>query len=311
MDKKLRIAYGEALVKLGKVNEKVVVCDADTAEATMTHFFRSAFPDRHFEFGIAEQNMVCAATGMANEGLIPFVSTFAIFGAGRAYEQVRNAVAYMNSNVKIACTHPGISAGEDGGTHQSVEDIALMRVVPNMVVLCPCDCVETEKIVFAAAEHKGPMYLRISRQESPDITDPDKPFVIGKADVIRPGKDVCIIAVGLMVNIALEAAAVLEEKGISVEVANMSSIKPIDREYILKANSSFKAILTAEEHSIYGGLGSSVAEIIAGKAGAKFDILGVEDKFGRSGEPSEIFRAYGLTKERIVEKCLNMLQKSD
>ncbi|MCD8122539.1 MAG: transketolase family protein [Clostridiales bacterium] len=307
MDKMLRTAYGEALVKLGAVNDKIVVCDADVSAATMTNIFRQKYPERFFNFGIAEQNMICAAAGMAHSGLIPFVSSFAMFGTGRAYEQMRNAVAYSGANVKLACTHPGISVGEDGGSHQALEDISLMRSIPNMTVLSPCDCLETEKAVFAAAKLNGPVYLRISRQPGPDITGRDAPFVIGKASVLRKGEDVCIMATGLLVNIALEAAEQLHRHGISAEVANISSIKPIDRNYILDANRKFRAIVTAEEHSVIGGLGSAVADVLAGHPGAAFAKIGVEDKFGKSGTPDELFLEYGLTKEHIVEEFQNLL----
>ncbi len=307
MSKALRQAYGEALVELGAKNGKVVVMDADLAHATMTEIFRREYPERFFNFGIAEANMMCAAAGFAHSGLIPFVSTFAIFGAGRTYEQVRNSIAYSRANVKIACTHPGISVGEDGGSHQAIEDIALMRVIPGMTVLVPCDCIETKKAIFAAAEFDGPVYIRVSRQPSPDLTAEDTPFLIGKATVLKKGTDVCIMAAGLMVPLALEAAKRLKEEGISAEIVNMGTIKPIDREYILEANRKFKGIVTAEEHSVIGGLGSAVAEVTAGRGGAKFAMVGVEDQFGRSGKPEELFYAYGLTAENIAGKCRQVL----
>ena len=304
MAKMLRTAYGEALVKLARQDGRVVVCDADVAAATMTKIFKEAYPERFFDFGIAEQNMVCAAAGMAHAGLVPFVSTFAIFGAGRAFEQIRNGVCYSNANVKLACTHPGISVGEDGGTHQAVEDIALMRAIPGMTILSPCDCVQTEKAVFAAAQMEGPVYLRISRQASPDLTDAGTPFEIGKAQVLREGSDVCVMATGLMVAHAMEAARRLQVRGISCEVANIATIKPIDRAYILSANERFRAIVVAEEHSVLGGLGGAVAEVLAGHTGAAFGQVGIEDRFGRSGTPEQLFEAYGLTPEHIEKTCL-------
>ncbi|WP_368234205.1 transketolase family protein [Anaerotruncus rubiinfantis] len=308
MDKALRTAYGEALIELAQKNDQVVVLDADLGHATMTHLFTEKFPNRFFNFGIAEANMTCAAAGMAHCGLIPFASTFAIFGAGRAYEMVRNSVAYSKANVKIACTHPGISVGEDGGSHEAIEDIALMRVVPGMTVLVPCDAIETRKAVFAAAEIEGPVYLRISRQPSPNVTAIDTPFVPGKATVLREGRDVCIMAIGLLVAPALEAAEKLIEMGISAEVVNMSSIKPIDRSYILEANRRFRGIVTAEEHSVIGGLGSAVAEVLAGNVGANFAMVGVEDCFGKSGTPHALFMQYGLTAENIIQKCVQTVK---
>lgn len=307
MDKALRVAYGEALLELGAKNDKVVVLDADLAHATMTHFFAGEYPHRFYNFGIAEANMVCAAAGMAHSGLIPFVSTFSMFGAGRAYEMVRNAVAYSRANVKLACTHGGISVGEDGGSHEAIEDIALMRVIPGMTVLVPCDAYETRKAVMAAAEMTGPVYLRISRQPSPNITQESAPFEIGKATVLRKGTDVCIMAIGLMVAPALEAAEQLSREGISAEVANLCSIKPLDTQYVLAANTRFQGIVTAEEHSIIGGLAGAVAECLAGHPGARFAAVGVEDKFGKSGTPQALFQAYGLTAEHIAEVCRNTL----
>jgi len=308
MDKALRVAYGEALIELGKENDRVVVLDADLGHATMTSLFADQFPDRFYNFGIAEANMVCAAAGMAHSGLIPFVSTFSMFGAGRAYEMVRNAVAYSRANVKLACTHGGISVGEDGGSHECVEDIALMRVIPGMTVLVPCDAVETRKAVFAAARMDGPVYLRISRQPAPNVTRESTPFEIGKASVLREGRDVCIMAIGLMTAPALEAAEMLAQEGIQAEVVNMSSIKPLDRDYVLAANTRFRSIVTAEEHSVIGGLAGAVAECIAGQAGARFAAVGVEDRFGRSGTPQALFQAYGLTAEHIAQACRESLK---
>lgn len=308
MAKMMRTAYGEALVKLAAKNDKVVVCDADVAHATMTAIFKDAYPDRFFNFGIAEANMVCAAAGMAHSGLTPFISAFAMFGTGRAFEPVRNSIAYTKANVKLACTHPGISVGEDGGSHQCVEDISIMRTIPNMTVIVPCDEIEVEKAVFAAAEMQGPVYLRISRQSTPVSTDANTPFEIGKATVLREGSDVCIMAIGLLVHPAMEAAEGLAKRGISAEVVNMASIKPIDKDYIRAADKRFKAIVTAEEHSVIGGLGSAVAEVIAGEQGARFGMIGIEDKFGKSGTPDQLMEAYGLTKEHIVEECERLLK---
>lgn len=303
MGKSLRVAYGEALVKLGAKNEKVVALDADLAHATMSATFAAAYPDRFYNMGIAEANMMCAAAGFAHTGYIPFASTFALFGSGRAYEQIRNSICYTNANVKFAFSHSGLSVGEDGGSHQSIEDIALMREVPNMTVFVPCDPKETEKAVMAAAEIDGPVYIRVARPVCEDITEEDTPFIPGKANIMRDGNDVCIITAGLMVPIALKAAEELEKEGISAAVVNMHTIKPIDAEIILEMNKKCKGIVTAEEHSVIGGLGSAVAEVLAGNAGAKFERVGIQDKFGKSGKPDQLFAAYGLTAENIIEKC--------
>ncbi len=303
MGKSLRVAYGEALVKLGAKNEKVVALDADLAHATMSATFAAAYPDRFYNMGIAEANMMCAAAGFAHTGYIPFASTFALFGSGRAYEQIRNSICYTNANVKFAFSHSGLSVGEDGGSHQSIEDIALMREMPNMTVFVPCDPKETEKAVMAAAEIDGPVYIRVARPVCEDITEEDTPFIPGKANIMRDGNDVCIITAGLMVPIALKAAEELEKEGISAAVVNMHTIKPIDAEIILEMNKRCKGIVTAEEHSVIGGLGSAVAEVLAGNAGAKFERVGIQDKFGKSGKPDQLFAAYGLTAENIIEKC--------
>jgi transketolase len=307
MGKSLRVAYGEALVKLGKENDKVVALDADLAHATMSASFAEAFPDRFFNMGIAEANMMCAAAGFAHTGYIPFASTFALFGSGRAYEQIRNSIAYTNTNVKFGFSHSGLSVGEDGGSHQSIEDIALMREMPNMTVFVPCDPTETEKAVFAAAKINGPVYIRVARPVCEDITTADTPFIPGKANIMKDGSDVCIISMGLMIPIALEAAKLLEAEGISAAVVNMHTVKPIDAETILEMNAKCKGIVTAEEHSVIGGLGSAVAEVLAGHDGAKFARVGIQDKFGKSGKPNELFAAYGLTAENIAAKCKETL----
>ena len=303
MGKSLRVAYGEALVKLGQKNDKIVALDADLAHATMSATFAEAFPDRFFNAGIAECNMMGMAAGFAHTGYIPFASTFALFGTGRAYEIIRNSIAYTNTNVKFGLSHSGLSVGEDGGSHQSIEDVALMREMPNMTIFVPCDPTEMEKAVFAAAEIDGPVYIRVARPVCEDITTEDTPFIPGKANILKDGNDVCIITMGLMVPIALKAAEMLEAEGISAAVVNMHTVKPIDAETILAMNEKCKGIVTAEEHSVIGGLGSAVAEVLAGHAGAKFERVGIQDKFGKSGKPAELFAAYGLTAENIVEKC--------
>ena len=296
-----RQAYGEVLRELGAVYENLVVCDADLAHATMTDIFKAAYPQRFFDFGIAEANMVCSAAGMAHSGLVPFVSTFALFGAGRAYEQIRNSVCYVNANVKFGLCHAGISTGEDGGSHQSIEDIALMRVLPNMRVFVPCDALELKKAVRAAAEIDGPVYIRIARPPREVITTEDTPFVPGRANVLREGSDVCLMATGLMVEESLKAAELLSREGIHAAVVNHTSIKPFDADICLEYHEKMP-ILSVEEHSVIGGLGSTVAEVIAGVPGGRFGMVGIMDKFGKSGKPADLFKAYGLTPENI---CLN------
>ena len=308
MGKSLRVAYGEALEKLGAKNDKVVVFDADLAHATMTSMFQEKYPERFYNMGIAEANMVCAAAGFASAGYTPFVSTFALFGAGRAFEQIRNSVCYTNANVKFGFSHSGLSVGEDGGSHQSIEDIALMREMPNMTVLVPCDPAETEKAVMAAVEIDGPVYIRVARPVCEDITTADTPFVLGKANVMREGSDVCLISCGLMIPEALKAAEALAKEGIEASVVNMHTIKPIDKEIILKMNQQCKAMVTIEEHSVIGGLGSAVAEVLAGNQGAKFAMVGIQDKFGKSGKPEQLFKAYGLTADNIVTASKELLK---
>lgn len=307
MGKSLRVAYGEALVKLGAKNDKVVVLDADLAHATQTAMFKEVYPDRHYNLGIAEADMVCAAAGFAHSGYIPFASTFALFGTGRAFEQIRNSVCYTNCNVKFGFSHSGLCVGEDGGSHQSIEDIALMRELPHMTIFVPCDPAETEKAVMAAAEIDGPVYIRVARPVVDDLTTADTPFIPGKANVMRDGKDVCIIACGLMIPRALAAAEALEKDGISAAVVNMHTIKPIDKDIILEMNQKCRAIVTVEEHSVIGGLGSAVAEVLAGQNGAKFAMIGIQDKFGKSGKPEQLFEAYGLTAENVVKTSKELL----
>ena len=307
MEKKsLRTAYGETLIQLGGEMKNLVVLDADLASATMTKMFKKAYPDRFFDFGIAEANMVCEAVGMAHTGLVPFVSTFAIFGAGRAYEQIRNSVCYSKANVKLALSHAGLCVGEDGGSHQCLEDIALMRVLPNMIVVVPCDPIETAKATRAIALREGPAYLRVARPVVDTLTTEDTPFEIGKANVLRDGKDVAIIACGLMVSRALDAAKALEAKGVDAAVIDMHTIKPIDAACIEEYAAKCGKIITVEEHSVFGGLGSAVAEVVVKKGGAKMSIIGVEDKFGKSGAPDALFEEYGLTAPHIVEEYEKM-----
>lgn len=306
--KSLRVAYGEALAELGALNDKVIVLDADLSHATMTSIFAAKFPERFFNFGLAEANMMGAAAGFAHSGLIPFASTFALFGTGRAYEQIRNSISYPNANVKFGLSHSGLSVGEDGASHQSIEDIALMRVLPGMTIFVPCDPIETRKAVFAAAAIDGPVYIRVARPVVDVITSEETPFIPGKANIMREGSDVCIMATGLMVKDVLKAAEQLAVKGISAGVVNFHTIKPLDEECILRMAAKCKAIVTVEEHSIIGGLGSAVAEVLAGRANVKFARLGIRDKFGRSGKPADLFKAYGLTADDIEKQCLALVQ---
>jgi transketolase len=305
--KSLRVAYGEALEKLGAADKRIVVLDADLSHATMTTLFAKKFPERFFNMGVAEANMVCAAVGMAHSSLVPFVSTFALFGAGRAYEQIRNSVCYTNANVKFGLSHSGLCVGEDGGSHQAVEDIALMRVLPGMTVLVPCDPIEMEKAVKAAVEIEGPVYIRLARPVCECVTEEDAPFIPGKASVLRNGHDVSIFATGLMVKEALDAADMLETEGISAAVVNFHTIKPLDTETALEFANKTGAVVTAEEHSVIGGLGSAVAEALMGKTTAKFEMVGIRDCFGRSGKPADLFRAYGLTAENVADKCRKLV----
>lgn len=300
-----RESYGKALTELGKVNPDVVVFDADLAGATKTGIFKKEFPDRHFDCGIAESNMVGVAAGMSTTGKIPFVSSFAMFLAGRAYEQIRNSVGYPHLNVKLGATHAGISVGEDGATHQCNEDIALMRAIPGMTVIVPCDDIEARQAVFAAAEIKGPVYLRFGRLAVPVINDESYKFEVGKAVELKKGDDVTIIATGLMVSRALDAAKMLEEnKGIHARVINMHTIKPIDKDAIIAASKETKFIVTAEEHSVIGGLYSAVTEVTSSQAPCKIIPVAVMDTFGKSGPATELLEEYGLTAENIYNKVL-------
>ena len=301
-----REAYGKALVELGKQNNKVVVLDADLAGATMTKYFKAEFPDRFYDCGIAEANMVNISAGLSTMGLIPFCSTFAMFGAGRAYEQIRNSVAYPKFNVKICCSHAGVSVGEDGGSHQSVEDIALMRLVPGMTVVVPADAKEAEKATFAIAELNGPVYMRTARLATP-VFEEDYPFEIGKANVLREGKDAAVFACGLMVNEALEAAKLLAAEGIEISVINMHTIKPLDAECVLKYAKECGNVVTVEEHSVIGGLGDAVADVLMGNVCCKFKKIGIYDQFGQSGKAADVLREYGLTADQIAAKIKETL----
>ncbi|AVQ27475.1 transketolase family protein [Fusobacterium ulcerans] len=299
--KATRQAYGEALVELGKINKDIVVLDADLTKSTKTSMFQKEFPDRHFNVGIAEADLMGTAAGFATCGKIPFASTFAMFAAGRAFEQIRNTIAYPKLNVKIAPTHAGISVGEDGGSHESIEDIALMRSIPGMIVLSPADAVETKKMIFAAAEYEGPVYIRMGRLDVETIFDEENyDFQIGIANTVREGNDVTIAATGLMTYEAIKAADILAQEGISVRVINVGTIKPLDGETILKAAQETKFIITAEEHSVIGGLGSAVSEFLSEVHPTKVKKLGIYDKFGQSGKANELLEKYELTAAKLV-----------
>lgn len=299
--KATRQAYGEALVELGKINKDIVVLDADLTKSTKTSMFQKEFPERHFNVGIAEADLMGTAAGLATCGRIPFASTFAMFAAGRGFEQIRNTIAYPKLNVKIAPTHAGISVGEDGGSHQAIEDIAIMRAIPGMVVLSPADAVETKKMVFAAAEYEGPVYIRMGRLDVETIFDEETyDFQIGIANTVREGNDVTIAATGLMTYEAIKAADILAQEGISVRVINVGTIKPLDGETILKAAKETKFIITAEEHSVIGGLGSAVSEFLSEVYPTKVKKLGIYDKFGQSGKAAELLEKYELTAAKLV-----------
>lgn len=296
-----RDAFGEELVNIGKGRKEIVVLSADLSRATKTSLFARAFPERFFNAGIAEQNMMGVAGGLASVGFIPIVSTLAIFAAGRAYDQIRNVIVHSDFNVKIIATHSGISMGKDGSSHQSIEDIALMRTIPGMRVIVPADAPETKKALRAAIKYKGPVYMRLGRPEVPVITDEKSPFVIGKATILRRGNDLSIIACGIMVAQALKAADVLVSRGIKTRVINMHTIKPLDLEVLYSAAKETGAILTVEDHSIIAGLGSAVLEALACTTNRPpVYRIGVRDVFGESGEPDDLMKKYGLSWQNIV-----------
>ena len=298
-----RESYGNALVELGKKHEDLIVLDADLAGATKTGTFQKAFPDRHWDCGIAEANMAGIAAGLSTCGKVPFMSTFAMFAAGRAYEQVRNSIGYPHLNVKIGATHAGISVGEDGATHQCLEDLALMREIPGMIVINPSDDIEAKAAVEAAYEHVGPVYMRFGRLAVPVINDnADYKFEIGKGIVLKEGTDVSIFATGLEVSEALEAAKMLEADGINAEVVNIHTIKPLDKELVVKSAQKTGKVVTVEEHWINGGLGSAVCEVLCEEAPTKVLRIGVEDKFGESGPATELIHKYELDAEGIYKK---------
>lgn len=298
-----RESYGNALVELGREDDRIVVLDADLAAATKTGIFKKAYPERHIDCGIAECNMMGIAAGLATTGMIPFASTFAMFAAGRAFEQVRNSIGYPHLNVKIGATHAGISVGEDGATHQCNEDIALMRTIPGMVVICPSDDVEAKAAVKAAAAYEGPVYLRFGRLAVPVINDnPEYEFTIGKGVLLKEGTDLTIVATGLEVGYAIEAAKRLEGDGISAEVINIHTIKPIDEELVVRSARKTGRVVTVEEHSVIGGLGSAVCDVLAEQAPVPVMKIGVRDVFGESGPAVELIHKYELDGEGIYSQ---------
>ena len=296
-----RDAYGAALAKLGAEHDNLVVLDADLAGATKTGVFKKAFPDRFFDCGIAEGNMICMAAGLSTTGLVPFASSFAMFAAGRAFEQVRNSIGYPHLNVKIGATHGGISVGEDGASHQCCEDFALMRSIPGMTVICPADGVEAEAAVKAAYEMEGPVYLRFGRLAIPQFHEEGFNFQIGKGEVLREGTDVAIIANGLLVYEAIQAGEMLAEAGINAMIINMATIKPLDEELVIAAAKKCGKVITCEEHSVIGGLGEAVSAVLAEKCPTIVRRIGVNDEFGHSGPAVALLKQFGLSADHIVE----------
>jgi transketolase len=306
-----RMAYADALVKLGKERNDIVVLNADLSSSTKTGEFSKEFPERHFNFGIAEQNMISSAAGLAAAGKTVFASTFAVFGTGRVYDQIRQSIAYPKLNVKIVVTHAGITVGGDGATHQITEDIALMMVLPNMTVIVPADAIETEKAIKAIAEYKGPVYVRLGRSDVPTITSEKNPFEIGKASVLRKGRDVTLIGTGIMVSVCLDAAEALKKEGVDARVINMSTIKPIDVEILEQAARETGAIVTAEEHNVEMGMGTAISMIMAEKKHVPMKRVGIPDVFGESGSSDELMVKYGLTVKNIVNASHNVLKRKD
>lgn len=304
-----RDAYGKFLATYAKDNKDIVVLDADLSKSTKTAEFQKVCPERFFNMGIAEQNLMGVAAGLAASGKVPFASTFAMFAAGRAFEIIRNSVCYPNMNVKVCATHAGLTVGPDGASHQAIEDIALMRSLPNMTVINPADGVSAEALLKAAAEYNGPVYVRLGRASVPMCYNSDDTFEIGKAKELKTGSDVTLIATGIMVDSAMKAADILEKEGLSVRIIDMHTIKPIDADMIIKVAKETKAIVTAEEHSIIGGLGSAVAGVLAVNAPTPMEMVGVKDVFGESGTPDELLEAYGMTAEDIVEAARKVIAK--
>ena len=301
--KSTRDGFGEGIVELGKKRQDIVVLSADLTDSTRAGWFKKQFPERFFSMGVSEQDMMSTAAGLALSGKVAFACTFGAFAAGRAWDQVRVSLAYMDLNVNIAGTHGGISVGEDGPTHQAVEEITLMRVLPNMTVIVPCDAIEAKKATIASASCKGPVYLRLGRAKEPIITKEEDPFMIGKAKVLREGKDVAIIACGHEVGESLIACDMLKKQGIDARVINLHTIKPIDKDVIIKAAQETGAIVTAEEHTISGGMGSAVSEVLSQECPVPIEFIGVKDRFGESGAPAELFKLFQLTADDIRDRA--------
>lgn len=304
----LRDVYGQALVKLGEKHSNLVVLDADLSSSTRTQEFGRLFPKRFFNMGIAEQNLMGTAAGLSTCNLIPFASTFALFAVERAFEQIRNSIAYPKLNVKIVATHAGLSAGKDGGSHEAIEDISLMRSIPNMTVVCPCDEPEVNQVIEAAYHYQGPMYIRLSRMELPILHSPSYNFKLGKGEVLKDGTDVTIIATGAMVCRALCAADRLRSEGIDAAVLNIATIKPIDQELIIQYAKKTKRIVTAEEHNIFGGLSSAVSETVTDKYPVLVKKIAINDRFGQTGTPEELFQEYGLTEDQIYATVKRLIK---
>ena len=300
--KATRQSYGEALEELGKENDKIVVLDADLAQTTKTCMFAKSFPDRFFDVGIAEQNLMGVAAGLANSGFIPYASSFAVFATGRAYDQIRNSIAYPNFNVKICASHSGVTAGEDGATHQMIEDLSLMRTLPNMKVMCTSDDLQTKWAVKEISKIDGPVYLRLCRLASPIIYDENTKFEFGKGIQIGDGTDASVIATGVTVSEAIKAQKILKEKGINIRVIDIHTIKPIDKEIIIKAAKETKKIITIEDHNIIGGLGSSVCEVLSENYPVNVKRIGIKDTFGTSGRGTDLMKYFGITAEDIVKE---------
>lgn len=307
--KATRVSYGEALAELGREHQDLVVLEADLASATKTDIFRAEFPDRHIECGIAEQNMYDIAAGMSTAGLVPFASTFAMFSAGRAYEMIRNTIGYPHLNVKIGATHGGISVGEDGASHQCCEDFGLMRLIPGMTVMCPCDDAEAKAMVRWAYEYRGPVYMRFARAASEQVHEEDYVFDPLKAELLHDGTDCAVIAAGLMVPEALKAAEMLEQEGISLRVLNMHTIKPLDQEAVLKAARECGCIVTAEEHSVIGGLGGAVCACVSEDCPVPVRRIGINDVFGHSGPAAELMEEFGLTAGHIADAVCALVKR--
>ncbi len=303
----LRKTYGETLVELGEKNKDIVLLEADLGNSTMSSLFAGAYPERYFQMGIAEQNMASTAAGLSLTGKIPFINSFAVFASGRAYDQIRSSITIADLNVKICGSSAGLSDYGDGKTHQSIDDIALMQVLPHMTVLSPCDAIETEKMVKAMVEVKGPMYLRVNRNDLPVVTNPDEPYYIGKMTQLKDGKDVVIFATGVMVQQSLEAAKILEKEGVSARVINVSTIKPLDTAALLGYCDGMKGIVTAEEHNVIGGLGSVIAAATS-KTRIPLEMLGVEDRYGTSAENyGVLLKHFGLEPEDVAAKVRSLL----